>query len=110
LLQAQLPLLPGCPGSAPSLEVRGIRGQYQAVGRNVTSSSSKAKEMEGFVYVVCCTTQRKQSNPISGQNNNIKVGNKYFENVAKLTKFLNTLAHQSYIHEEIKSRLNSESV
>jgi hypothetical protein len=43
----------------------------------------------------------------AGQRQRIKVGNRSFESVAKF-KYLGTnLTDQNYIHEEIKSRLNS---
>jgi hypothetical protein len=40
----------------------------------------------------------------SGQNQNIRTANESFENVEKFTK------NQNDIHDEIKSRLNSENV
>jgi hypothetical protein len=45
--------------------------------------------------------------PNSGQNQNIRIANESFENAAKF-KYLGTiLTNQNYIHDEIKSRLNS---
>jgi hypothetical protein len=43
--------------------------------------------------------------PNSGQNQNVRIANESFENVAKF-KFI-TLTNQDAIHDEIKSRLNS---
>jgi hypothetical protein len=45
----------------------------------------------------------------SGQNQNIRVGNELFENVAKLKDLGMTLTNQNDIHDEIKSRLNSRN-
>jgi hypothetical protein len=42
----------------------------------------------------------------AGQRQSIKIANRSFESVAKF-KYLGTLTDQNYIHEEIKSRLNS---
>jgi hypothetical protein len=47
--------------------------------------------------------------PNSGQNQNIRIANESFENVATF-KYLGTiLTNQNDIHDEIKSRLNSEN-
>jgi hypothetical protein len=45
----------------------------------------------------------------SGQNQNIRTANESFENVAKFKYMRTTLTHQNDIHEEIRSRLNSEN-
>jgi hypothetical protein len=45
--------------------------------------------------------------PKSGQNQNIRIANEPFENVANFKYLGMTLTNQNDIHEEIKSRLNS---
>jgi hypothetical protein len=42
-----------------------------------------------------------------GQEHNIKIANRSFEDVAKFRYLGTTLTDQNYMHEEIKSRLNS---
>jgi hypothetical protein len=47
--------------------------------------------------------------PNSGQNQSIRIANESFENVAKFKYLGTTLTSQNDIHDEIKSRLNSEN-
>jgi hypothetical protein len=43
----------------------------------------------------------------SGQNQNIRIANESFENVAKFKYFVTTLTNQNDVRDEIKSGLNS---
>jgi hypothetical protein len=45
--------------------------------------------------------------PNSGQNQNIRIANELFENVATFKYSGTTLTNQNDIHDEIKTRLNS---
>jgi hypothetical protein len=45
--------------------------------------------------------------PNSGQNQNIRIANESFENVARFRYLGTTLTNQNDMHDEIKSRLNS---
>jgi hypothetical protein len=47
------------------------------------------------------------SHPNSGQNQNIRIANESFGNVAKFKYLGATLTNQNDIHDEIKNRLNS---
>jgi hypothetical protein len=40
-----------------------------------------------------------------GQNHNIKIANRHFENVARFKYLRTTLTNENLIHEEVKSRL-----
>jgi hypothetical protein len=43
----------------------------------------------------------------AGQNRNIKIADKFFENVAQFKYLATTVTNQNLIREEIKNRLNS---
>jgi len=45
----------------------------------------------------------------AGQNHNIKMGNKSFENVEHFRYFEATLRNRNYIHEERMNKLNPEN-
>jgi hypothetical protein len=47
--------------------------------------------------------------PNSGQDQNMRTANESFENVAKFKYLGTTLTNQNDIHDEIKSRLNSDN-
>jgi hypothetical protein len=46
----------------------------------------------------------------AGQNNNLMLDNKFFENEAKLKHLAATVKSRNCTHEEIKSILNSRNV
>jgi hypothetical protein len=44
----------------------------------------------------------------AGHNHDIKIGNRYFENVAQFRYLRTTITNKNLIQEEIKRRLNSD--
>jgi hypothetical protein len=67
------------------------------IGIEINAEKKKKKKK-------CIITSR---HPNSGQNQNIRIANESFENVAKFKYLETTLTNQNDIHDEIKSRLNS---
>ena len=71
----------------------------------VASRESKSKcEKTKYEYMKDIVMSRDRR---AGQSNSIKIGNKSFEGVEQFIYLEITLTNQSFIHEEIKSRLNS---
>jgi hypothetical protein len=42
-----------------------------------------------------------------GQNHNINISNKYFENIVKFRYLGTTITNKNYFHEKSKSKVNS---
>jgi hypothetical protein len=61
----------------------------------------------GIIIIIIIIIIIMSRHPNSGQNQNIRIANESFENVAKFKYMGMTLTNQNDIHDEIKSRLNS---
>jgi hypothetical protein len=60
--------------------------------------------LEVYIEKFKCMVMSRHQN--AGQNHNLLISDKYFENVATFKNLETTATKQNCIHEEIKSRLN----
>jgi hypothetical protein len=74
-----------------------------AFGRNLPSVA--VKMFSHLIYFI--KYMFMSSHQTAGQSNDITVAKKSFEKVAKFKYLGSTLTDQNFIHEEIRSRLNS---
>jgi hypothetical protein len=79
--------------------------------KNTTKENTKTLlEASREMYAEKTKYMIMSRHPNSGQNQNIKIANESFENVAKCTYLGTTLTNQNDIHDEMKSRLNTGNV
>jgi hypothetical protein len=73
----------------------------------VCETLSEASRDVGLEINAEKTKYMMSRHPDSGQNQNVRIANEPFENVAKFRYLGKTLTNQNNIHEEIKGSLNS---
>jgi hypothetical protein len=87
-----------------------LLGDSKNIIKEITETHLEASRDDGLEINAEKTKYMIMShNPNSGQNQNIRIVNESFENVAKFIYLEMKLTNQNGIHDEIKSRLNSEN-
>jgi sorting nexin-29 len=88
-------------------DVNLLGGNIETVKKNTETLTDASKEVGLQINVEktkCMLLSRYQN---VGQNRDIKIANRSFENVSKFKYLGTTVTNQNLIHEEIKRRLNS---
>jgi hypothetical protein len=91
------------------VDVNIVREDTYTIKKNIEALSDASKEIclevnpKKMKYTLMSRSQK------IGPKHGINIVNRSFENVAKFKYLRTTLTDQNYMHEEIKSRLNSEN-
>jgi hypothetical protein len=84
-----------------------LGNNINAINKNTEAVIEASKEICVEVIIEITELMLMYCLKDSGQNHNIKVANKCFENVTKFRYLEMTITNQNLIQGEIKSRLNS---